>query len=171
MLCLKCLSVLYLYQHTRKFSVDPGHTLQSSGSWLSQGCKPEQPSLKGTLILAVIFILQKAFGWSICIKISHPKYGTCSLRAVWEIHCSWWALQGTRLGRSSLSLATLRGHWHFSSAFIVLLPCYKTITISLLQSASAHLQIFSFLFTQSSLPPFQSVSHGSGEKAPQKMSP
>lgn len=83
-LCLKYLSVLYVYKHTRKFSVDPGHIHQSSGSWLSQACKPEQSSLKGTLILAVIFKVQKAFGWSICIKISHPKYGTCKLGAVWE---------------------------------------------------------------------------------------
>lgn len=87
-LCPKCLSVLYLYEHTRKFSVDPGHTLQSSGSWLSQGCKPEQSSLKGTLILAVIFILQKAFGWSICIKISKSS-------KIW--HLQPWSCMGNSL--------------------------------------------------------------------------
>lgn len=145
--CLKCLSVLYLHQHSSEFSVDPGHALQSSGSWLSQGNKLEPSSLKGTLILAVIFILQKAFGWSICIKISHPKYGTCSLEAVWKIHCSRRALQGARLGRSPLSPAALSAYWHFSCRFIFLLPCYKTITISLLQPARAHLRILPFLFT------------------------
>lgn len=103
-LSLKHLSVPYPYQHTSRLSADPRHALQSPGSWLSQGCKPEQPSLKGTLILAVIFILQKAFEWSICIKISHPKHSTCSLRAACKIRCSDEHREEMCLGRFSLSL-------------------------------------------------------------------